>query len=161
MITSFIRKFIKSLIKKFQKYNWNVNDIILKIDDEIPNLNPNLGNRIKSKSLCTCIKSYNGACVYIEDINIDKFKNDYSIYYKEENLINISKIFDHLVDQDVLSVVANNTVPQSVSIKTVKHCNVNGIDIFVVQILELNKSDELYRDLINFQLIKNKYNLCN
>ena len=55
----------------------------------------------------------------------------------------------------------NKTVPQSVVIKELRMCIIHGIDVYVTRVINLMPEDQLFEDLINLQIMKDKYHLQN
>ena len=156
-----IIKLIKLLQKKqIKNYSWHLQDTIVEVKDIVPNqhLDIELEYDLKNKTF-SCIRDYHGTAIYVKSELLERFKNIQSVYNKELNMINLSKLREHHVSGNCFAQVANKTVPYSVSIKEIRHCRVHNIDVYMMRIINLYQTDDLFKDLINYQNIKDKHGL--
>lgn len=154
-------KLIYKIIRyKHSNEKWKDTDIIMKIDDELPNQHLDLGDTYKSDKLYTCIRSYNvGICLYVPTDKIDKFKKYSDIYNPDTNMIDITSLEKYFVSQNAFSHVSNKITPPSIQIKKVQEYLIGDIIIFVSRVISLKQTDQLFKDILNYETLKEKYHL--
>ena len=82
------------------------------------------------------------------------------VYDINSNFVNISILKNnYTIKYDAYSVVANKAVPQAVNIKFVWYCNIMDVNLFIEATYILPQSTNLFRDLLNFENLKKRYEL--
>lgn len=144
-----------------ESFDWDYTNTIINIEDIVYKQRPNLGEKFKISpdEYYVCIRDYRSSCIYINENQFEQFKKMTDIYNDECGIINLSYLIKCTKSRDIFAVVANKTVPEEVSIKEVKCCKVRNIDLFITRVIKLNNTDQLFKDLINIQILKDKYDL--
>lgn len=149
-------KFFKKRNKDKEEVSlWKITDTILNIEDIVYELS----SEIDDMENFVCLRCINYTCIYVPKDKIDNFLSSYSIYDKDKSIINISELMKYKLESNISANVLNKTVPQSVSIKEITICKLFNYIIYIEKLSILNESDDLFKDLINLQMIKDKYNL--
>lgn len=146
---------ISKLFHKKKKVPWLYTDFIISIDDIVTKTKP----YFDKNNYYTCIRDNRGICIYIEEEKFKRFKLLETIYDSENNMINLSKILLYEIEHKIFPDIYHKTSPMSINIKCTYHCNITDINIYISIINNLSKNDPLFRDLINIQIMKDKYNL--
>lgn len=142
--------------------DWEITDTIIKAEDLIPKQPLHFSEKYNFDGPFVCIRNYYYTCIYIKEEDFERFKKIKEVYYEKENLINLTKLFQrHFQKQECITQVMNKTVPQSVVIKELRMCIIHGIDVYVTRVINLMPEDQLFEDLINLQIMKDKYHLQN
>ena len=139
---------------------WKLTDNVISILDEIHNIKPEFSSKfgIKDKTY-TCFRNMQGINIYVLEGTLDKLKSISLVYDKDSNLINISQLEQYIILKKVYSVVSNKVVPPGVNIKIIYCCNITDINIFIEKVIILEQYEELFKDLLNFESLKDKYEL--
>lgn len=152
---------ILTIINRLKKNtdDWKITDTIIKAEDLIPNQSLNFSEKYNLKGPFICIRNYYYTCIYIRESDFERFKKIKSVYYDEEKLINLTKLFQYFKTQECIAQIMNKTVPPSVTIKELRMCCINGIEVYITRVIQLKEEDQLFGDLINLQILKDKYHL--
>lgn len=135
--------------------SWKLTDTILNIEDIVYELSL----EIDDMENFVCLRCSDFTCIYVPKDKIDNFLSSYSIYDKDKSIVNISELKKYKLESNVSANVSNKTVPQSVSIKEIIICKLYNYIVYIEKLSMLDGSDDLFKDLINLQMIKEKYNL--
>ena len=81
------------------------------------------------------------------------------VYNKKKKLINLTRIFGYMVEDECIAQVMNRTVPPSVYIKELKVCKVGEVTVYITRVIKLRENDQLFKELINLQILKDRYQL--
>lgn len=151
------------LFRKKRYKKWKYTDVIIKIQDIVHNQVPEFRKRmhVNGNEKYVCIRDMENICIYIKENQFEEFEKLDFIYDKKNELINVSNILKLKIISDRYPQVANHTSPPSVSIRECVLCSYNGINIYVSRAIILKLEDELFEDLINLQVMKEKYNFLN
>lgn len=152
---------ILTIINRLKKNtdDWKITDTIIKAEDLIPNQSLRFSEKYNLKGPFICIRNYYYTCIYIRESDFERFKKIKSVYYDEEKLINLTKLFQYFKTQECIAQIMNKTVPPSVTIKELRMCCINGIEVYITRVIQLKEEDQLFGDLINLQILKDKYHL--
>lgn len=152
---------ILTIINRLKKNtdDWKITDTIIKAEDLIPNQSLNFSEKYNLKGPFICIRNYYYTCIYIRESDFERFKKIKSVYYDEEKLINLTRLFQYFKTQECIAQIMNKTVPPSVTIKELRMCCINGIEVYITRVIQLKEEDQLFGDLINLQILKDKYHL--
>lgn len=161
IIDKLIARFLKNRLPKHE--DWKVTDHIIEIKDVMQNIKISSEDKVDDKEVTdeeyVCIRNYADTLIYIPQSEFKKFVELPSIYNNEMKLINVSNITRHKIYANAISIVANRITPPVVKIKNTMKCNIEGIHVIVVRIMNLNQEEELYKALISYELLKEKYRL--
>jgi len=150
----------KKLFRRNRRSNcWNLTDDVIKIKDQIHNVTPDFASRFGLTKTYTCLRDMNGTNIYILEGNLEKLKSIELIYDINSNLINTTMLRENTILYKVYSNVYNKAVPPAVNIKFVWCCSMLDINIFMERTFVLEQNNELFKDLLNFQTLKDKYKL--
>lgn len=152
---------ILTIINRLKKNtdDWKITDTIIKAEDLIPNQSLNFSEKYNLKGPFICIRNYYYTCIYIRESDFERFKKIKSVYYDDEKLINLTRLFQYFKTQECIAQIMNKTVPPSVTIKELRMCCINGIEVYITRVIQLKEEDQLFGDLINLQILKDKYHL--
>lgn len=152
---------ILTIINRLKKNtdDWKITDTIIKAEDLIPNQSLSFSEKYNLKGPFICIRNYYYTCIYIRESDFERFKKIKSVYYDEEKLINLTRLFQYFKTQECIAQIMNKTVPPSVTIKELRMCCINGIEVYITRVIQLKEEDQLFGDLINLQILKDKYHL--
>lgn len=147
--------------KRIKKSNiWKLTDEVIKIKDTVDNQLPDFSSKFKLSEPMTCLRDMNFTNIYIKKEDIEKLKQIKLIYDIDNDFMNISILRNnYTIKEEVYSLVANKVVPSAVNIKFIWYCNIMDINLFVEKTYMLSQHTSLFKDLLNFQLLKNKHNL--
>ena len=149
-------------IKRDKRSNiWKITDQIIKIRDIIPNIVPEFSSMFSTNGSYICMRDMelNNTSIYIKEEDVEKLKDIHLIYDKEQDLVNISILKKYIINKDAYAVVANKSVPAAVNIKMVYYCNIMNINLFIETTYRLQADATLFKNLLNFQNLKDKHNL--
>lgn len=141
---------------------WKLTDQVIKIVDVVPDVIPEFSSRFDiNDEHYTCMRDMelNNTSIYIKAEDIDKLKDIRLIYDREHDFVNLSILKKYIVKKDAYSLVANRSVPAAVNIKMVYYCNIMDINLYVETTYRLQQDATLFKNLLNFESIKDKYNL--
>ena len=156
-----IRPFI-SKVKQHKMSNiWKLTDNVIQIKDITENVKPDFSPRFNIDGTFTCMRDMelNTTAIYIRPEDIEKFKNIKIIYDKERDFVNITLLKKYVLMKDAYALVANRVVPQAVNIKLIYYCNIMDVNLYIQTTFRLEQDATLYKDLLNFQGLKDKHNL--
>lgn len=147
--------------KKIKKSNiWKLTDEVIKVKDTVDNQLPDFSSKFKLSEPMTCMRDMNNTNIYIKKEDIEKLKQTKLVYDIDNDFVNISILRNnYTIKEETYSLVANKTVPSAVNIKFVWYCNIMDINLFIEKTYILSQHTSLFKDLLNFQLLKNKHNL--
>jgi UDP-N-acetylmuramate-alanine ligase len=147
--------------KRIKKSNiWNLTDDVIKIKDIVNNQTPEFSSRFKLTRSLTCMRDMKNTNIYILKEDVEKFKQIKMVYDINSDFVNISILKNnYAIKYDVYSVVANKAVPQAVNIKFVWYCNIMNVNLFIETVYILPQSTNLFKDLLNFENLKRRYEL--
>lgn len=146
--------------KRNKKSNiWKLTDDIIKINDIVKNQSPEFSSRFNLTNKYTCLRDLVDTNIYIKEEDLEKFKSMKIIYDNESDLINIDILKQYKLKYDVYSLVANKAVPAAVNIKFVWYCNIMDVNVYIETVYILDQKTNLFKDLLNFQGLKDKHNL--
>jgi hypothetical protein len=165
-------KELKDLFEKIEKKNQdpfsNSTDDIAGIKDIIPNqkLNTRIDKIFENceNTKYLCLRDNKGICIYVANEDFEKFMSisfvakSYSQDGTKTIMVNITNLLKFTIDEDVIPIIAT-TVPQDVEIKFIKKCRVRSIDIYYIRYVKLEQNDQLFKDLINLKLFKDKHGI--
>lgn len=106
-----------------------------------------------------CIRNYGDTCIYIPQDSFELFKKIKDVFNEEQELVNISNLMKYTVYREMKSFIADKISPPAVKLKSTIQCNVRGITVYVIRLTELYQEEELYSDLISYNIVKDKYRL--
>ena len=142
--------------------DWKITDTIIKAEDLIKNQPLHFSEKYHFDGPFVCIRNYYYTCIYIKESDFERFKKIREVYYDKEKLINLTNLFQHYFQkQECIAQVMNKTVPYTVTIKELRMCSIRGIDVYITRIIKLMPEDQLFEDLINLQILKDKFHLEN
>ena len=150
----------KWLFKKPQYRNsWELTDVIISIFDIVEDVVPEFITRDNSQSTksYTCMRDLRNTCIYVDDKELVKILENPDFYDKEKRLVNISRMSRYKVSSNCYPFVVKDTSPAFVSLKQVIKCRYGGAYFYILRQIELDNSDELFRDLINIKNMKDTY----
>lgn len=150
---------MKLFKKKEDKKIWKITDTIIKIENIVFNQHPDFGERFDINEPFVCIRNFHLTCIYIKEDQFEKFKKISEIYDEKQQLINLTNLIPYTKYQDCYALVAHRTTPIQASIRELHYCNIDNIDIYVTRSIRLVPEDQLFKDLINLQMFKDKYKL--
>lgn len=156
-----IRPFI-SKVKQHKMSNiWKLTDNVIQIKDITENVKPDFSPRFNIDGTFTCMRDMelNTTAIYIRAEDVEKFKNIKIIYDKERDFVNITLLKKYVLMKDAYAMVANRVVPQAVNIKLIYYCNIMDVNLYIQTTFRLEQDATLYKDLLNFQGLKDKHNL--
>jgi hypothetical protein len=156
-----IRPFI-SKVKQHKMSNiWKLTDNVIQIKDITENVKPDFSPRFNIDGTFTCMRDMelNTTAIYIRPEDVEKFKNIKIIYDKERDFVNITLLKKYVLMKDAYALVANRVVPQAVNIKLIYYCNIMDVNLYIQTTFRLEQDATLYKDLLNFQGLKDKHNL--
>lgn len=156
-----IRPFI-SKVKQHKMSNiWKLTDNVIQIKDITENVKPDFSPRFNIDGTFTCMRDMelNTTAIYIRAEDVEKFKNIKIIYDKERDFVNITLLKKYILMKDAYAMVANRVVPQAVNIKLIYYCNIMDVNLYIQTTFRLEQDATLYKDLLNFQGLKDKHNL--
>lgn len=152
---------LQKLFQPKAKYrnSWELTDTIISIFDTVEDIVPEFISRDNSHSSdsYTCMRDLHNTCVYVHDNDLVKILGNPDFYDKEEKLLNISRLLKYKISSNCYPFITKDISPAFVSLKQVVQCKYEGIYIYVFRQIELDNSDELFRDLINIQNMRNTY----
>lgn len=155
-----IIRYFSDQITKLKIYSrWDITDLIVRIDDIVPNQHPDFLDRYNLEGEFVCIKNFKYNCIYLKSENLDKFINNCDFCDKNKNLICLTRLLHHQVQEDCYSQVISKAAPPYISIKQIIICKIDDYEIYIERMIRLNKSEELFKDLMNLQLMKDYHNL--
>ena len=160
IIDRLISLFLKHSLPKHE--DWHITDHIIQIRDitcDIKIESKDLIDQKDAKLTYVCIRNYADTLVYIPQDKYEEFKQINSIYNETLKLINVSNITKHKIFTNAISIIANRITPPIVKIKNTMRCDINGIHIVVVRIMNLSQEEELYKSLISYEILKEKYKI--
>lgn len=161
LIDKMIARFLKNRLPKHEE--WKVTDHIIEIKDVMYNIKISSDDKVDDEEIneeeYVCIRNYADTLIYIPQSKYSKFRDLLYIYNNEMKLINVSNITRHKIYTNAISIVANRITPPVVKIKNTMKCDIEGIHVIVVRIMNLNQEEELYKALISYELLKEKYRL--
>lgn len=158
----FIRKRIHKRIHRNRLANiWKLTDEVIKIKDVVHDITPEFSSRFDINEKYTCMRDLelNNSSIYIKEKDIEKFKDIKLIYDREQDYINLSLLKKYIIMKDAYAVVANKSVPAGVNIKLVYYCNIMDINLYIEKTFILLQDATLFKDLLNFQSIKDRHKL--
>lgn len=151
---------LKKLMNHFKELNnWEITDTIIKAEDIVYGQYPDFAESYAPKGNYVCIRNFHFSCIYIREDQFEQFKNNKCVYCEEERLINLTHLLGWTIWEDCIAQVANKTVPPEANIKEIKICKLDNMYIYVTRVIKLKERDKLFEDLINFQIMKDKYHL--
>lgn len=154
---------MKRLIKKIRQNKksniWKLTDTIIEIKDIVEDQLPEFSSKFDISESFTCLRDMNDTNIYIKPEDLDKFKDIRLVYDFNNNFINLSILKRYTITGEAYSIVANRTVPPAVNIKFVWYCNIMDINLFVETVYRLPQRTRLFKDLLNFQGLKDVHNL--
>ena len=152
---------IKKSKEKKKNNTWELTDEIIKIKDIIYNIKPEFSSRFNIDDTYVCMRDMglNNTSIFIKHDDMASFKNNDLIYNKNNNLINVSELKKYVIKKDAYSAIANRSVPPAVNIKLVYECKYMDIELYVEKTFILQQDASLFRDLLNFQSLKDRHNL--
>jgi len=150
---------LKRILELLRYDKWNLTDNIISSSDIVFNQFPDFLEKYNIQGPFVCIRNFNHSCIYLKQENLDNFLSNRNFYNKKKKLINLSRLIYHIVDEDCYSQVARNAVPPYITIKQVVICKIDNYNIYIERMIEIQKSDELFKDLMNLQIIKDNYHL--
>lgn len=138
-------------------------DIIIQIQDVVHNQIPEFSNRfsLSENEKFVCIRDMKNICIFVKENQFNKFINLDSIYDKEKQTINITKLFEYKTLSDRYAQIANQVSPPSVSIKESILCIYDGVEIYISRGIILKPTDQLFQDLLDLQKMKEKCHFTN
>lgn len=147
--------------KRIRKSNiWKLTDDVIKIKDIVDNQVPDFSSKFKLSGTMTCMRDMNKTNIYIFKGDIEKFKQIKLVYDNDNDFVNISILKNnYTIKKEVYSLVANKTVPAAVNIKFVWYCNIMDVNLFIETTYMLSQHTSLFKDLLNFQSLKDRHNL--
>ena len=161
LIDRLIARYLKNRLPKHE--DWKVTDHIIEVKDTMYNIKISSDDKLYDSDISenefVCIRNYADTLIYIPQKDFNRFKDIPNIYNGAMKLINVSNITRHKVYANAISFVANRITPPVVKIKNTMKCNIDGIEVVVVRIMNLSQEEELYKDLISYELLKEKYRL--
>lgn len=144
--------------KRNKKSNvWKLTDTVIKIKDTVINQFPEFSSKFGLSDSYTCLRDLVNTNIYVKAEDLEKFKSIKLVY--DEDLVNIDILKEYTLKSEVYSMVANRAVPAAVNIKFVWYCNIMDVNIFIETVYILDQKTALFRDLLNFQGMKDKHNL--
>ena len=138
IIDRLISLFLKHSLPKHE--DWHITDHIIQIRDitcDIKIESKDLIDQKDAKLTYVCIRNYADTLVYIPQDKYEEFKQINSIYNETLKLINVSNITKHKIFTNAISIIAN----------------------VVVRIMNLSQEEELYKSLISYEILKEKYKI--
>ena len=138
---------------------WHLTDNIIKIEAIIPHQFPNFGKEYNLSGDYTCIRDYKGNCLYIKSEEFELIQDQEFIFNMEHKLVNLTHLDKYKTYSEHFAIIANKTVPYSVRLKTIESFRINNIIIYSVSTTELEQEEQLFKDLINVQIMKDNYKL--
>lgn len=160
IIDRLIARFLKNRLPKHEE--WKITDHIIEVKDVLYNIKIPIENLIDQEDKFeeyVCIRNFADTIVYIPQKRFLDFKDLPYIYNDHLKLLNISNLTRHKIRTNAISIIANKITPPVVKIKNTMKCNIEGIHIVVVRVMNLNQQEELYQTLISYELLKEKYRL--
>ena len=154
-----------SLFKSKRKQNkssssaWPITDTILKASDIVTNVSPAKDLGLDLQGSFVCIRDLRSSCIYIKEDQFEKFKKFSFIYDSEKDLVNLTRLVKFEVEENCYSQVINKTNPPQVNIKELKVCHISGLEVYVTRVIRLHLTDQLFEDLMNLQMIKEKHKI--
>ena len=152
---------IKKCKRNKQANIWKLTDEVIKIIDIVPNVIPEFSSRFNINEKYTCMRDMelNNSSIYIKEEDIEKFKSIRLVYDRDNDFINLSLLKKYVIMKDAYCVVANKSVPAAVNIKLVYYCNIMDINLYIEKSFMLQQDATMFKDLLNFQSLKDKHNL--
>lgn len=154
---------MKRLIKKIRQNKksniWNLTDTIIKIKDIVEDQLPEFSSKFDISESFTCLRDMNNTNIYIKPEDLDKFKDIRLIYDINSDFVNLSILKRYTISGEAYSVIANRAVPPAVNIKFVWYCNIMDINLYIETVYRLPQRTRLFKDLLNFQGLKDIHNL--
>lgn len=148
------------LIRQLRKRDeWDITDTIVKAEDLVYNQSLEFGGKYNTQGSFVCIRNFHFSCIYIKEEEFETFKLNRYVYNKKKKLINLTRIFRYMVEDECIAQVMNRTVPPSVHIKELKVCKVGEVTVYITRVIKLRENDQLFKDLINLQIFKDRYQL--
>ena len=149
--------------KRIRKSNiWKLTDNVIKIKDIVDNQIPDFSSKFKLSGYMTCMRDMNNTNIYIHKDDIEKFKQIKLVYDNDNDFVNITILKNnYTIKEEAYTLIADKTVPPAVNIKFVWYCNIMNVNLFVETTYILSQRTILFKELLNFQLLKNKHNLDN
>lgn len=149
---------IKDIIKKFKLYKrtcWKVTDYLM----EIHTVNDEQKNPVDDKDtdVYTCIRDLAGYSLYIPNDCLEMFYNTHDFYCKEYQLINLTEMKRHRQKRNYNSDVYDKITPATVKLKCVDYLVINDKKIYLIYTTDLDYSDDLYNDLLNYHKVESRY----
>lgn len=156
-----IRPFISKVKQNKMSNIWKLTDNVIQIKDITENVKPDFSPRFNVDGTFTCMRDMelNTTAIYIRAEDVEKFKDMKIIYDKERNFVNITLLKKYVLVKDAYTMVANKVVPQAVNIKLIYYCNIMDVNLYIQTTFRLEQDASLYKDLLNFQGLKDKHNL--
>lgn len=156
-------KIISKLFNYFRNIKsirWNITDNLLEIKDIVPDQNINIKTHtIDINDNMYCIRNMNKYCIFIHKEDLDSFLNNKKYCNKRKNIINISRLLRKLNQQDFFIYSIFDAIPMYIVIKHIAIINIDNYCIYIERAIQILENTDLYKDLKNLYLIKEKYNL--
>lgn len=155
-------EFIKRHMHKNKLANiWKLTDEVIQIKDTVNDIIPEFSSRFNINEKYTCMRDLelNNSGIYIKENDIEKFKDIKLVYDKENDYVNLSILKKYVIMKDAYTVIANRSVPPAVNIKLVYYCNIMNINLYIEKSFILLHDATMFKDLLNFQSLKDKHNL--
>lgn len=153
-----LKQKIKHLLRQKREDKWEITDTIIKAEDIIFGQSLNFAQGLyTSDDKYVCIRNYHMSCIYVREEQFDQFKELNFIYSEDKKLINLTRLRKWTRTRNCVAVIANKTVPPEVDIREIELCVIDDIVIYITRIIKLKPKDQLFGDLINLQIMKEKH----
>ena len=171
MIKDTFNRFVLYMVQKVfsaEKYTWRITDHIIKVDEEIPNVILPISNDadadapVKNSEYRTkymCLRSYSKMSIYVPMDKVEAFKALSTVYSEKYKLINVSNIHRFRVLHDASAFIARKVTPPAVKIKLVTCARIDDVKIFTINVIDLDQAEELYRDLVSYKTMNERYKI--
>ena len=171
MIKDAFNRFILYMVQKVfsaEKYTWRITDHIIKVDEEVPDVKLPVNNSddneenkdsVKYRTKYMCMRSYSNTSIYVPMDKVKDFKAISTIYSEKYKLINVSNINRFRVLHDASAYVAKKVTPPAVKIKLVTCSKIDDVKVFVINVTDLDQSEELYKDLVSYKIMNERYKI--
>lgn len=144
---------------KNNKSKWEITDTIISMEDVVFNQFPEFGDKYEINEPYICIRNYKSSCIYIKESQFKKFLTMSNVYDSENKMANITEILKHTINSDIVAIVANKTSPPAITIKEIKLCMINNVELFISRSIKLEQDNELFKDLMTLQTMKDEHRL--
>ena len=163
-MSNLIRKMRVGIYKK-RKLKWNYTDTILHIRDKIEfsGMHPeNIFGRDTGKEFI-CLKDYNSNTIFVPKNMMEVFINDKRFYNKKKDWANITNIKKFLSTKNTIARIINSA-PKEIEIRrtmvcTIRDSNEFPYNIYFVSKIDIDKNDDIFNELLNLQIMKEKFSL--